>query len=226
MTSLGEPVHAWHFATKDLLDVPSGSKLYPHLNVFDPRQQEGPNWQDGPYISRTVHGALAGATGPMLCRVNLWGEVFERPGDRRLAARHRRIEDIRDVSNELRTWACFCVRHVWDLLGDDAKRRVNIAERYARGSSVTVEELEQAHKVSEMPRESFKSAVRVAERESVWTACRDACNSVASAVGRHLDYELFSDGRWMSAADARASAYSVCLERRMLEMFGENWRGQ
>lgn len=138
-------IKAWHFAT------------YDRRLAYQPWMEVAPGYiysEDGPIVicesglhaSRKLRDALAYAPGSYLCRVEMWGEVAEE--DDKLVARHRHVIAAKDVSAELRLWACWCVRQYWHLLTDDRSRTaVDVAERFARGEA-TREELAAANAAS------------------------------------------------------------------------------
>jgi hypothetical protein len=64
----------------------------------------------------------------------MWGDVQE--DSDKLVARHRQVMAMADVSVELRLWACWCVRQIWDLLKDSRSRTaIEVAERFCRGEA-------------------------------------------------------------------------------------------
>jgi hypothetical protein len=90
--------------------------------------------KSGLHGSRKVIDALRYAPGSYLCRVDMWSEVKEDKD--KLVARHRHVIAAKDVSSELRLWACWCVRQQWHLLHDErSKKALETAERFARGKA-------------------------------------------------------------------------------------------
>jgi hypothetical protein len=118
-----------------------------------------------------VLDALSYAPGPVVCRVRFGGRIVE--DDDQLVASRRTVLGMADATDELRAFACWCVREtpiadgrkVWDLLMDDERSRaaVRIAERYVRGEA-TNEDL-------------------VAALDSAEAAAWDAAKAVTRAAG-------------------------------------------
>jgi hypothetical protein len=160
--------------------------------------------QSGLHGSEHPMDALQYASGPVLCRVRQWGEVVYHgnPVDK-LASRHREILWRRDISRELRLYACQQVRKVMHLApGSEAV--IVVAERFARGEA-TEEEL---------------ASARASARDSPWaSAWASACDSAwASACDSAWDSAWARASDWDSTCDSgRADFLAVCtkLDREM-----------
>lgn len=81
----------------------------------------------------------------------------------------RKVEQWNDKN--LRLFACWCVRQVWDLLSDEGKHAVEISERYAVGEA-TKEELDTA-------------------RDAAWDATRDATRDAARDAAKEAQKKRF-----------------------------------
>jgi len=128
----------------------------------------------GLHASISAFDALQYATGPVICRVRLWGDLQHHDNDK-IAARHREVLAVADVARQLRLFACFCVRSTpigngktaWDLLTDERSRNaVIVAERFANDEA-TAEE-------SEAARGSAWGAAMGSARGAAWGAAREA----------------------------------------------------
>jgi hypothetical protein len=190
----------------------------------------------GLHGSRKVIDALFYSPGSYLCLVDMWGGVQDQ--NDKLVARHRHVIAAADVSSELRLWACWCVRRVWNLLTDERSRRaVEVAEAYACGEASS-EDLIAAWDAAgaavgaaardasmEATTAAMAAAAVVARPPNV--AARTAADRAAAAVARDA-----KDAKWNVAWNVRAAraydavwnaaseAQSNELERRMLVKLG------
>mgnify|MGYP000850526419 CR=1 FL=1 len=177
-----------------------------------------------PCTKHGLHGsvhpvdALMYAPGPVLCRVRMWGEVKTHgcPTDK-LAARHREVLWMRDISRELRLYACWCVRQVWDRLADErSMQAVVVAERYARGNA-SKKELIAARdaawgSVKDGAWNVAKDAALVAARDAAWDAARDAAKDAARDAAKDTAWAAAMDTAWAAARDVqRAEFKRVCM---------------
>lgn len=140
-------IETWHFVRENRrLGYGCGLTVEPGY-VYGEPTGEIVMCQRGMHASREAFDALQYAAGPILCRCLSWGDVEE--GDDKLVSRYRQVLAMRDVSREMRLFACWCIRNttvwgghkMWDLLPEDRWRNaVEVAERFAEGRA-TAEEL-------------------------------------------------------------------------------------
>jgi hypothetical protein len=176
-------IDAWHFVPEDRM-LRYGSNLLVEVGyVYSEPAGELAMCQHGMHASRHPSDALVYAPGPVLCRVRCWGDVQEQ-GDK-LVCRYREVVEMRDISHELRLYACWCVREtpladgrkVWDLLTDSRSRAaVEIAEQFCAGTA-TLDQLDAAWAAA-----SAAGAAGVAAREAAAGAAWAA--STAGAAHR------------------------------------------
>ncbi len=161
-----------------------------------------------PCTKHGLHGsvhpvdALMYAPGPVLCRVRMWGEVKTHgcPTDK-LAARHREVLWMRDISRELRLYACWCVRQVWDRLADErSMQAVVVAERYARGNASKKELI------------AARDAAWGSVKDGAWNVAKDAALVAARDAAWDAAWAAAVDTAWAAARDVqRAEFKRVCM---------------
>ena len=158
---------AWHFVRQDRT-LSNGSGLLAEPGYVYGEPEGGLKLCEfGMHWSRNPFDALKYAPGPWLCRVRAWGDVQEQ--DDKGVSRYREVLEMRDISRELRLFACWCVREtpigegrkVWDLLTDERSRNaVEVTERRIRGETME-EELNAAESAAES---AARSAAESAQR--------------------------------------------------------------
>ena len=223
-------IDCWHFVGEDKrlrygcgLEVEAG---YTYT-------EDGPIsiCERGLHGSRSAYNALKYATGPVLCRVRIWGDVSEH--EDKLVGRHREVLDVRDVSAELRLWGCWCIRNtsigngrtVWDLLADERSRKaVEIAEAFAVGKA-TKEQLPAARAAAwaaagAAAGAAAMDAARAAARYAAMDAARAAAMAAAWSAAGAAAMDAARYAAMDAAMDAAAKFQADELERRMRELFG------
>jgi hypothetical protein len=199
---------SWHFVSDDRrlqfdashLTVDAGWVYHTDASIV--------LYESGMHASIHPMDALTYAPGPVLCRVAVWGDVVIDKD--KIAGRNREVLAVRDVSRELRLFACWCARKVWRLLTDERSRAaVEVAERFAIGKA-TEEELFDAGE------DAATAAIcnsALWNSYDVWTASREAARTCAKAA------------EWAAARENYCDDLSVIyrdeFERRMLAVFGE-----
>jgi len=141
------------------------------------------------------------------------GECIEQ-GDKIVVEQVRLLRRVETWNEKTaRLFACWCVRQVWDLLGDErSKNAVRVAEKYARGEA-TDEELAEARAEANVAAWDAASvaawdAARAEANVAAWDAAWDAAWAEARA-------EAKAEARDAARAEARAAQTIRLLE--MLE---------
>ena len=215
-------IKAWHFVADDrMLAHQPGLEVVPGY-IYS---EDGPIvvCESGLHGSRKLRDALTYAPGSYLCRVEMWGDVTEY--DDKLVARHRHVIAAKDVSAELRLWACWCVRQKWHLLTDERSRNaVDVAERFARGEA-TQEALVAAWGAANAAwgaanaASATQRAACAAAKAAAWGAPLSAARDAAWAASAAANAASAANAA-ASAANAASATQRAELERVMCAALG------
>ena len=193
-------IKAWHFVAEDrkLSFGSEADRLIVEPGFIYTESDPPAICKSGLHGSIRAYDALDYAPGPIICRVQLWGDVEMAPD--KLVARNREVLWMADAAPELRLWACWAIRKVWHLLVDQRSRTaVEVAERFARG----------------VARLDDLAAARDAARKEAWTAAAAA----AAATARALAWHAAPAAAWTAAAGAeRAAAWKEAGDAQALEL--------
>jgi len=137
-----KPILAWHFLPANKRLQHGDNRLVRAGCTYRYRGTEPiALGEAGMHASTDILDALKYAGGPMLCRVEMSGEMIQ--GDDQLVATARKVLWVIPadaMERVLRLWAGSCVRRVWPLLYASGREAVRTAERCANGRA-TGEEL-------------------------------------------------------------------------------------
>ena len=187
-------IQAWHFTAATLRDgrpIPADGVVLHH---------DGPlvMCESGLHWSRTPLAALQYAPGPILCRVEVWGDIIE-DFDKGIS-RNRVILWRLDATDLLREFARRCaldVAHLWDAPG--------IVLNYLRTGD-----------------ESIRDAAWAAARDAAWDAARDAAWAAALAAARAAAGDAAraaaGDAAWAAALAAQNKILLGLIEREREKM--------
>ena len=134
---------------------------------------------------------------------DLWRRKDMRPEWREWIATQPGVLDDR----ELRLYACWCVRQVWNLLTDErSKYAVEVAERFSDGTA-TAEELASANAAAWSAANDASSAAASAAcaSRSEWAAAWASAGAAASAAAWSVARAAASPGARASARAAQSS---------------------
>ena len=108
----GERIQAWHFLPASR--VPRWGYVRPcYVGQTLTARGELKLCNNGMHASRRAIDALYYAPGPVVCRVELSGEIIE--DDDKLCARRRTIIAMADATDTLRAWSRWCALQVIDM---------------------------------------------------------------------------------------------------------------
>lgn len=103
---------------------------------------------------------------------------------------------------ELRLYACWCVRLVWDRLTDPRSRAaVDVVERYARGEATADEELRVACNAAWIAADDTDKAVKAG-----WTDARAADRAAANAAAEAATISPYAAKSEVAAYAAKSAA--------------------
>jgi len=101
-----EKVTAWHFLREDRrLGYDDGREVVEGETLSISAARRVTPCEFGLHASEWLVDAIKFASGPILCLVEVWGDVA-RHGDDKIAGRHRKVLEMHDVTRELREYAC------------------------------------------------------------------------------------------------------------------------
>ena len=199
---MSREVLAWHFSNGRLGYDPY-DKIEPGY-IYEARGKLA-------LCSWGLHGsvdpldALVYAKGNIVSRTRHTGEILR--GRDKICSAEREHLWVKDVSIELRLFACWCVRNtplhdgrkVWDLLADERSRNaVVVAERFAVGEANTRELL--------AAKDEAWGAAEAAAVDAAWAAAWAAASSSAAHVAR----ASASAAAWdVAAIRARVAAWDA-----------------
>ena len=179
---------AWHFVSgpfpgvlRDGRPVPADGEWLVHDSEIIP-------CESGLHASVRAMDALSYAPGPIVCRVELDGEIVERGGDK-IVGRRRCVLWRADATDVLRAFACdraLSVANMWEM-PDVVRQYLTTRDPSLRGPART----------------AARAAASDTARDAVWAAA----SAAASAAAR--------DAAWAAASAAAGAAASTDLTARL-----------
>ena len=152
--------------------------------------------ENGLHASKTILDALYYAPGPVVCRVEVWGDVV-RSSDK-LAGRNRAVLWMLDATNVLHEFACRCA--------EDALALVKKPD----GRSLAAIEAKRAWMRCEITDEELAAAGEAAG-EAAWearVAARDAAGAAAGAAAGEAAWEAAWDAQKCRLTSMTAAAHA------------------
>jgi hypothetical protein len=195
-----EKIRCWHFLSADrrlrwgTRKVVEAGKTYsckfPYRGFSRPTLCEA-----GMHGSRRIIDALQNAPGPVICEVDIWGDVVE--GSDKLCGTHRHVLWLYDATMVLHEFACRVAEEALRRDGVTDKRcwsAIATKRRWMRGETTDAELLVVQDAARDAARAAAGAAVRYAARYAAgyaaWDAARYAAWYVAQDEARDAQNEL------------------------------------
>ena len=168
--------------------------------------------ENGMHGSVRLIDALHYASGPIVCRVEIGGDVIE--GDDKLCGRRRTVLWMLDSTQILHEFASGCAEDALALVDAPDPRCVEAiaAKRKWLNGEITDEELDAASVAAWAAASTASRAVVWAARAAARAASRAAVLAAGNAAWDAADAAALAAARWAAnaaAADARAAAWAV-----------------
>ena len=194
-------IKAWHFLPKDkTLCYGDGRKVRAGRTYSYAGKEPPELCVRGVHASERVLDALSYAPGPILCRVEVWGDVQR--GDDKLVGRHRKVLWVMDVTPILHEFACRCAERALKQAGVTDKRcwdAIKAKRGWLKGK-VTDAQLSAAWDAAWDAWSVWDAAWAVA-----WAAAWDARDAVRAAAWAAA-WDAARAAAWAAAWDARDAA--------------------
>lgn len=198
-----EKILAWHFLKDD-----RKLRFFPYTEVTPgsivTATGELMMCNNGCHASIEPLDALKYAPGPIVCRVEVFGEILK--GSDKLCARHRKVLWMADATNALHEFACCCVEQALfreHKAGRDTDQRswimIDVHRRWLRGE-VSDDEEYSAWNDARAGRKAIETRavndnMSAEARSAAWTAAHAAARLTTAATGmwymaQTISYEL------------------------------------
>ena len=193
MKTKPKKILAWHWAKADLKTQHSNEPIAKGktLKATGPLQL----CENGMHASLNPMDALQYAPGPMLCRVELSGEIIQ--GEDKLCASSRKVLWIANADHMLQEFACLCAERALKAAKVDDPRSWRAIE---------VKRLWLAGKATDAELAAARDAARDAARAAAWDAARDAARAAAWDAARGAAWAAVWAAVWAAAWDAARGA--------------------
>jgi len=192
---------AWHFLSEDKRLAYGDGRL---VEVGATLECEGELalCSNGMHGSARLIDALRYASGPIVCRVEIDGDVIE--GKYKLCGRRRTVLWMLDATRLLHEFACWCAEDALALVEQPDARSVAAIEAKRRwlNGEITDEELDAARAAA---RDAASAAAEAVARDDAWSAAeaasRAAAWDVAWSAARDAARAAAGDDAWDAARD-------------------------
>ena len=183
---------AWHFLRENRKLRYDDNRIVESGETYTAPEGDLVLCRHGMHGSKDLLDALDYAPGPIVCRVNITGEILE--GGDKIVGRNREVLWMYDATTVLRNFACECaldVIHLWDA--------PEIVIRYLKTQD-----------------ESIRDAARHAAWDAAECAARHAAWYAAECAARHAARYAAKHAAWY-AAEYAAKHAAECVTRRKQE---------
>src|SRR5579859_2585443 len=198
--SIHRPVLGWHFLKEDGLTQYSPRKK---VVVGEWLYEQSPLaiCQKGLHASSRIIDGLHYAPGPLLCRVELCGELIEQTD--KFCAQQRRVIAMADATPILHEMACLSAESVLKNITDPqhlaAAQNAIATKREWLAGRATDKQLSAAESAA-------RAAAESATRAAAWSAARAAAESAAWSAARAAAWSAASAAAWSAAWSAARAA--------------------
>ena len=201
-----KPIKAWHFVTKDRR-LRYGDNRYVRAGMVQEMAGDGAPLlcERGMHASTSLLDALRCAPGPIVCRVEIWGDVAL--GDDKLCGRFRRVLWTVDATVVLHEFACWCAERALRRAKVTDKRcwgAIEAKRAWLRGE-ISSSELDAA-------RAAAMDAARAAASAAAWVAARAAAWAAAWVAAWAAAWAAALDAAWDAERKAQ-DRHLVCMLR-------------
>lgn len=202
----GEAILSWHFLSEDRrlrygnreLVVPGQT-----ISVEPPLQM----CKHGLHASVRAIDALGYAPGPIVCRVQISGEILEE-GDK-LCATHRRCLWMDDASLVLHEFACWCA--------EECLKRAQAARKELDPAAWAAVRAKQDWLAGKITLQEL-AAAREAAGEAAWESAWEAARGAAWESARESAWEAARQAAWGAAWGAAMDKQNQQLEDMLLKL--------
>ena len=199
---------AWHFLSEDKRLGYGDGRLVEVGQTLECKGKPAP-CKNGMHGSVRLIDALRYASGPIVCRVDIEGDVIEE--EDKLCGRRRTVLWMLDATQLLHEFACRCAEDALALVAQPDARSVEAiaAKRKWLKGEITDEELDAA---SAAAWDASDVALAAAAGAAAWDAASAAASAAARDAARAASWAA-AEAAWAAAEAARAAARAKQNER-------------
>lgn len=213
---------AWHFLPADRRLRYDDNRIVEVGETYSATDRDPELRVYGMHASLTAMGALQRAPGPVVCRVDLWGDVVR--GDDEIVGAHRKVLAMADATEALWQFARLCALDVidlWDAPGV-VVRYLTTGDESIRDAAWNAPRAAAWAAAWNATRAATRAAAWNATRAAAWNAARDAARAAAGNVAESAAW----DAAWAAAWNTGRNAVSKKQSRRLSAMLSALLRGR
>ena len=251
-----EKVTAWHFLREDrrlshddgrkvvegeTLSISAARRVTPGaFGLHAPAARRVTPCEFGLHASEWLVDAIKFASGPILCLVEVWGDIA-RHGDDIIAGRHRKVLEMHDVTRDLREYACDVAQFALEnelSFGRDVDPRsydaIATARAFASGDASLQDLDTAAHAAAHAADGAASAATAYAAAACAARAAYAAAHAASEAAYAPSAHATSAYAHATSAAEAAAAyaayaahaAAACAVERIAIDTLGARFKGQ